>query len=680
MLMGLIPTAFAEQRGESDVNLMKHEMTLAQNEEAHLYLATTPEGGVTWETSDGDVVEVNSVGDVKAWGIGIAYVRAISKDTGSYDTIKITVTDHYVWYSSFDWGSDGWYVEDADGDGYTWIYASDYDEAVQVIGWDAVLCASYYQNSGDRLNSDDYLICGPFGIPFDAKKAELRFVVGALHPESYSEDLYLYLKDDISDFEDLTGSMLRYIEVDSDYMQVTIDLTSYAGTKDLYLAFNYYGNDKAGIYLDNAGLYYEYDKINEIKITDADITPVVGEQADAHLSYTVPSDVHYRESYHGWYNMDISYTFSGEFEAGVQYEVGWDFEAEIGYEFAPDCKVTVNGGTDFDYEFTGVTTDGYSYQIWTAPMYAQEGGGETVAIKTAELNEVTIYPPSGEKAGDNLNVTLGSGLSAVLYDVYWYSESAAARMNDNEVFTVGNYYSMCIILDPLTGYKFTDETKIFINGSESNVDYYYTSVNDAGQLKIWTVSRACGEPVAYEPIHTVTLENVIIAPPVGEKAGDCMNVTVPSGQHIWVSGANWQNCETHENLGNDDVFEAGSTYHLFFQVYPEDGYLFASDVKMIINGKENDFDVEISHTNEHVLALWTMPAESAGAPSVMIGDLNGDGKVNTADAVVVLKSSAGMITLDEKQNLAGDTNHDGKVNTADAVLILKYAAGMITEF
>ena len=67
-------------------------------------------------------------------------------------------------------------------------------------------------------------------------------------------------------------------------------------------------------------------------------------------------------------------------------------------------------------------------------------------------------------------------------------------------------------------------------------------------------------------------------------------------------------------------------------------------------------------------------------PQIIVGDLNGDEKINTADAVVVLKYSAEMITLDDNQLTAGDCNRDEKVNTADAVLILKYAAEMITEF
>lgn len=64
----------------------------------------------------------------------------------------------------------------------------------------------------------------------------------------------------------------------------------------------------------------------------------------------------------------------------------------------------------------------------------------------------------------------------------------------------------------------------------------------------------------------------------------------------------------------------------------------------------------------------------------LVGDANGDGKVNTGDATQVLKYAAGMITLEGEALANADTNGDGKVNTGDATMILKFAAGMITEF
>ena len=66
--------------------------------------------------------------------------------------------------------------------------------------------------------------------------------------------------------------------------------------------------------------------------------------------------------------------------------------------------------------------------------------------------------------------------------------------------------------------------------------------------------------------------------------------------------------------------------------------------------------------------------------SILCGDVNSDGEINTGDAVQVLKLAAGMTEFSDEQMLAGDTNHDEQVNTADAVHILKFAAGMIDSF
>ena len=67
-------------------------------------------------------------------------------------------------------------------------------------------------------------------------------------------------------------------------------------------------------------------------------------------------------------------------------------------------------------------------------------------------------------------------------------------------------------------------------------------------------------------------------------------------------------------------------------------------------------------------------------PDVLIGDANGDGEINTADATVILKSAADMIELSDEQKVAADVDYSGKVDTYDAVLILKYAADMIPGF
>ena len=58
----------------------------------------------------------------------------------------------------------------------------------------------------------------------------------------------------------------------------------------------------------------------------------------------------------------------------------------------------------------------------------------------------------------------------------------------------------------------------------------------------------------------------------------------------------------------------------------------------------------------------------------LIGDVNGDSKVNTSDSVSVLRASVELDELDTVAAASADVNGDGVVDTQDAVLILQQAA------
>jgi beta-N-acetylglucosaminidase/SH3-like domain-containing protein len=62
--------------------------------------------------------------------------------------------------------------------------------------------------------------------------------------------------------------------------------------------------------------------------------------------------------------------------------------------------------------------------------------------------------------------------------------------------------------------------------------------------------------------------------------------------------------------------------------------------------------------------------------AVKMGDVNGDGKVNTVDALNALKYDVGSINLTTEQIEALDVNKDNKVNTVDALVLLKYDVGL----
>ena len=79
-----------------------------------------------------------------------------------------------------------------------------------------------------------------------------------------------------------------------------------------------------------------------------------------------------------------------------------------------------------------------------------------------------------------------------------------------------------------------------------------------------------------------------------------------------------------------------------------------------------------------IAAITTTVQIRVGEGTVTWGDVNGDGKVNSTDAVLILRYAAQLgVDID---TAAADVNGDGKINSTDAVLILRYAVQLITKF
>ena len=71
---------------------------------------------------------------------------------------------------------------------------------------------------------------------------------------------------------------------------------------------------------------------------------------------------------------------------------------------------------------------------------------------------------------------------------------------------------------------------------------------------------------------------------------------------------------------------------------------------------------------------------NAAEADVLMGDVNGDGKVDTTDAKLIMQLDLGIITEADLNVAAADVNGDGKIDTTDAKLIMQLDLGIITEF
>ncbi len=62
---------------------------------------------------------------------------------------------------------------------------------------------------------------------------------------------------------------------------------------------------------------------------------------------------------------------------------------------------------------------------------------------------------------------------------------------------------------------------------------------------------------------------------------------------------------------------------------------------------------------------------------VKLGDIDGNGKVNSTDALVILKASAGSTELSSSKKTVADFNGDGKVNSVDGLMVLRLSSGAV---
>ena len=62
----------------------------------------------------------------------------------------------------------------------------------------------------------------------------------------------------------------------------------------------------------------------------------------------------------------------------------------------------------------------------------------------------------------------------------------------------------------------------------------------------------------------------------------------------------------------------------------------------------------------------------------ILGDVNNDGQVDSADALLILRNSVGLETFDDTQKYLGDVNEDNEnIDSSDALAVLRYSVGMI---
>ena len=100
-----------------------------------------------------------------------------------------------------------------------------------------------------------------------------------------------------------------------------------------------------------------------------------------------------------------------------------------------------------------------------------------------------------------------------------------------------------------------------------------------------------------------------------------------------------------------------------------------ADVKADAQAVYDNDDAVQSEVNAAVKALTLKLADAR-----LLGDVNNDGAVTTADSAALLAASAELTKLDADAAAAADVNGDGSADTNDAARILQYTAEKVAGF
>ena len=317
-----------------------------------------------------------------------------------------------------------------------------------------------------------------------------------------------------------------------------------------------------------------------------------------------------------WYSDERCYSdgdvrFS-TFEKGGRYEYSVKLQAKDGYTFDSNLtnkeNVTLNGASLPSFAWVMVMDDGKTcliqYGTELRPGQAVEkidfnarinfNAGDKPSFMTSAVNPFIDLDHERWDAND------GSGYGITSSD-YWnerYNGKLITEFEAGKSYTYGVYFKISD-LGMEEGYRFDQNTKLYINGEEITLTPDQIDVDDSGET-IWFSNVLTMTPTTVKVIDVVEINNVTVS----FKDGDKPVFTGKSPEGVkYAYNCEWWELDSKTGAISADffsgayenkitAFEAGKTYHYGVYVkavgYVESEnttYLFGPNTKLKINGE-----------------------------------------------------------------------------------------------
>lgn len=405
-----------------------------------------------------------------------------------------------------------------------------------------------------------------------------------------------------------------------------------------------------------------------------------------------------------WYSDESVYSDDdvrfNTFEKGGRYIYSVKLQAKDGYTFDRNLKnenVTLNGASLPSSAWVMVMDDGKTclirYGTELRPGQAVEeirldaiinfNAGDKPLFSTGVIDPIVDTDHQRWDAND------GSGYGITSSD-YWnerYNGKLITEFEADKSYTYGVYFKISD-LGMEEGYRFDQNTKLYINGDEITLTPDQIDVDDSGET-IWFSNVLTMTPSTVKVIDVVEINDVTVS----FKDGDKPVFTGKSPEGVkYAYNCEWWELDSKTGAISADffsgayenkitTFESGKTYHygvyvkaVGFVESENTSYIFGPDTKLKINGEfvnykryENDTSDGSDGTMWVITDLTMTP--KANDTSSDSSDTNSDSKdTSSNNSGTSTNSNSNTDSKTPAKNNAGSTNPNTGNNVSGILL------------
>ena len=325
--------------------------------------------------------------------------------------------------------------------------------------------------------------------------------------------------------------------------------------------------------------------------------------------------------------IDPDYTYRiklvGTGKQGMTFRNGpWLYDYTFHYYLNTNVKLRMYNDFNTAEYYKEITYDS------SAQAYTIDLTPEPDVVNYDYLSLGAPYPWAGNKPEFNNNWITGVPGGVTVRNYSWFDVESGARLGENTPFAAGRSYRFKVILDCEDGYYLADpeELDAYVNGNKAMV----TEAAGNGIAITVEYSLAVSSGLRGQAVSFLDGSDVTVSLFADGSAEPKHTVTVPGGM-------------------KDSSGKYTATYEI-----PE---VAAGTYTMKVSKK--------NHVTREYTVTVTSGAKTQNIQIHLMGDVNGDGKISTADVLKANSHAKRVDLLTGYEFLCVDVNGDGRISTAD---------------